>query len=29
VQTDTAIVVVEDGKLLRIPASQLREQGEA
>ena len=26
VQTDTAIVVVKDGKLLRIPAAQLREQ---
>ena len=24
VQTDTAIVVVQDGKLLRIPAEQLR-----
>ena len=26
VQTDTAIVVVKDGKLLRIPAAQLRGQ---
>ncbi|MEO7431952.1 MAG: hypothetical protein ABIR62_07995 [Dokdonella sp.] len=26
VQTDTAIVVVENGKLLRIPAAQLRGQ---
>lgn len=24
VQTDTAIVIVKDGKLLRIPAAQLR-----
>lgn len=29
VQTDTALVVVKDGKLLRIPAAQLREQDEA
>lgn len=28
VQTDTALVVVEDGKLLRIPAAQLRAQDE-
>ena len=28
-QTDTALVVVKDGKLLRIPAAQLRGQGEA
>jgi hypothetical protein len=29
VQTDTALVVVKDGKLLRIPAAQLRGQDEA
>ncbi|MEO8810022.1 MAG: hypothetical protein ABI386_07240 [Rhodanobacter sp.] len=29
VQTDTAIVVVKDGKLLRIPAAQLRGQDSA
>ena len=28
-QTDTALVVVKDGKLLRIPAAQLRGQDEA
>lgn len=29
IQTDTAIVVVKDGKLLRIPAGQLRGQDSA
>ncbi|MFZ2237856.1 MAG: hypothetical protein WAV67_15985 [Dokdonella sp.] len=29
IQTDTAIVVVKDGKLLRISAAQLRDQDEA
>ena len=29
VQTDTALVVVKDGKLLRIPAAQLRGHDEA
>lgn len=29
VQTDTALVVVKDGELLRISAAQLREQGNA
>ncbi len=29
VQTDTAIVIVKDGKLLRIPAEQLRGQDKA
>jgi len=28
VQTDTALVVVKDGKLLRIPAAQLRGRDE-
>ena len=29
IDTDTALVVVKDGKLLRIPAEQLRAQNES
>ncbi|MFZ2236558.1 MAG: hypothetical protein WAV67_09295 [Dokdonella sp.] len=29
IETATALIVVKDGKLLRIPAAQLREQNEA